>query len=81
MGIKVIKNNGGYLLNQSHYIENVLNKFNHLKIKKVNTPFDLSVKLIKNDGRVVAQFEYASAIDSLYICNKVYKNMHCIYNY
>ena len=42
-----------------------MNKFSHLKIKKVNTPFDPSIKLIKNDGRVVAQLEYAIAIGSL----------------
>ena len=52
-------------MSQSHYIEKVLNKFNHLKIKEANTPFDPSIKLIKNDGRVVAQLEYASAIGSL----------------
>ena len=53
------------MLNQSHYIEKVLNKFSHLNIKEVNTPFDPSIKLVKNDGRAIAQLEYASAIGSL----------------
>ena len=52
-------------LSQTHYIEKVVNKFNHLKIKDANTPFGSSVKLEKNDGRVVAKLRYASAIGSL----------------
>ena len=52
-------------MSQSHYIEKVLNKFNHLEFKECKTPFDPIIKLVKNDGRVVAQLEYASAIRSL----------------
>ena len=52
-------------MNQTHYIEKVVSKFSHLKIKDANTPFDSSVKLEKNDGRAVAQLEYANAIGSL----------------
>ncbi|RVW28531.1 Retrovirus-related Pol polyprotein from transposon TNT 1-94 [Vitis vinifera] len=65
LGIKVKRNSGGYTLNQTHYIEKVVSKFSHLKIKDANTPFDSSIKLEKNDGRSVAQLEYASAIGSL----------------
>ncbi|RVW95711.1 Retrovirus-related Pol polyprotein from transposon TNT 1-94 [Vitis vinifera] len=65
LGIKVKRNSGGYALNQTHYIEKVVSKFCHLKIKDANTPFDSSIKLEKNDGRSVAQLEYASAIGSL----------------
>ncbi|RVW58052.1 Retrovirus-related Pol polyprotein from transposon TNT 1-94 [Vitis vinifera] len=65
LGIKVKRNSGGYALNQTHYIEKVVSKFSHLKIKDANTPFDSSIKLEKNDGRLVAQLEYASAIGSL----------------
>ena len=53
------------MLNQSHYIEKVLNKLSHLTIKEVNTPFDPSIKLVKNDGRAIAQLEYASVIGIL----------------
>ena len=45
-------------------MEKVLNKFNHLEIKEVNTPFDTSIKLLKNNEKVVAQLEYANAIGS-----------------
>ncbi|WJZ81775.1 hypothetical protein VitviT2T_001596 [Vitis vinifera] len=65
LGIKVKRNSGGYVLNQTHYIEKVVSKFSHLKIKDANTPFDSSIKLEKNDGRSVAQLEYTSAIGSL----------------
>ena len=52
-------------MSQTHYIEKVLEKFNHLKIKEANTPFDPSIKLVKNVGRTVAQLEYSSVIGSL----------------
>ena len=60
-------------MSQSHYIEKVLKKFSYLKIKEANIPFDPSIKLIKNDGRVVAQLEYASAIGSLMYATKCTK--------
>uniref|UniRef100_A0A2N9HPB4 Retrovirus-related Pol polyprotein from transposon TNT 1-94-like beta-barrel domain-containing protein n=1 Tax=Fagus sylvatica TaxID=28930 RepID=A0A2N9HPB4_FAGSY len=65
LGIKVKKHSGGYALCQSHYIEKILLKFQYLRIKEVTTPYDSSVKLIENSGKVVAQLEYASAIGSL----------------
>ena len=40
----------------------VLNQFSHLNIKE---PYDISSKLVENDGRTIAQIEYASAIGSL----------------
>ncbi|KAH9768292.1 Integrase catalytic domain-containing protein [Citrus sinensis] len=71
LGVKVNKHSGGYSLCQSHYIEKVLLKFNYLKFKEANTPYDSSIKLLENSGRVVAQLEYASAIGSLMYA------MHC----
>jgi len=43
----------------------VLNKFNHLNIKKANTLYDVFFKLIENIDRLIAQIEYANVIDSL----------------
>jgi hypothetical protein len=57
LGIKVRKHSKGFALCQSHYIEKVLNKFNHLNIKEANTQFDVSFKLTKNTSRSVAQIE------------------------
>lgn len=71
LGINIVKHDHGYALCQLHYIEKMLSKFKHLKFKEYNTPFDSSVKLAKNDGRSIAQLEYASAIGSLMYL------MHC----
>jgi hypothetical protein len=65
LGIKVKRYNGGYSLNQCHYIDKLINKFEHLNFKEANTPYDSSSKLVENSGRVVAQIEYASAIGCL----------------
>jgi hypothetical protein len=71
LGIKVKKHSSGYALNQSHYIEKMLNKFKHLNKKEANTPFDFSMKLNDYCDKTVAQLEYASAIGSfMYV-------MHC----
>ena len=51
LGVKVKKYRGGYALCQSHYIDKVISKFNHLGIKEVNTPLDASSKLVENLGR------------------------------
>ena len=48
LGIKVKKHSGGYALNQSHYTSKVLDKFKHLGIKEANTPYDTTMKLVKN---------------------------------
>ena len=59
------------MLSQTHYVEKVLDKYSHLKIKKAHTPFDSNMKFEKNEGRAVAQLEYANAI-----CNLMYV-AHC----
>ena len=40
LGIKIKRNSEGYALNQTHYIEKVVSKFSHLKIKYSNIPFE-----------------------------------------
>ena len=71
LGIKVKRSESQIFLSQSHYIEKILNKFQHLNIKEFNTPFDSCVKLEKSSGRAVAQLEYASAIGCMMYV------MHC----
>ena len=56
---------------QSHYVEKVLQRFEHLNIKETNTPFNRSIELGENTGRAIAQLEYASAIGSMMY------TMHC----
>ncbi|GJU39262.1 retrovirus-related pol polyprotein from transposon TNT 1-94 [Tanacetum coccineum] len=65
LGIKVKRTNDQISLSQSHYIEKILTKFQHLHIKESNIPFELSVHLEKNSGRFVAQLEYTSVIGCL----------------
>nr|KAJ0190715.1 hypothetical protein LSAT_V11C800406370 [Lactuca sativa] len=65
LGIKVKRTGGQISLSQSHYIEKIMTKFQHLNIKEFNTPFDSSVKLKVNFGRAVAQLEYASVVGSM----------------
>jgi hypothetical protein len=55
----------GFAHCQSYYIEKVLNKFNHLNIKKSNTLFDVSFKLTKNTDKSIAWIEHVSAIGNL----------------
>ena len=51
--IRIVRNENGLVLNQSHYIEKVLKMFNQFDSKPVSTPFDASMKLYHNTGRVV----------------------------
>ncbi|GKA87833.1 zinc finger, CCHC-type containing protein [Tanacetum coccineum] len=71
-GIKVKRHSRGYGLNQYHYIDKIIDKFRHLYIEEANTPYESSCKLVENDGRAVAQIEYASAIGCLMY------DTHCI---
>ena len=71
LGIKIKKYSEGFSLCQSHYVEKVLQRFEHLNIKEANTPFNRSIELGKNTGRAIAQLEYASAIGSMMYA------MHC----
>ena len=67
LGMKIIKTCDGIYLEQSHYIEKILKKYNYHDYKHVVTPFDSSVHLFpaNNDNDVVNQKEYASIIGSL----------------
>ena len=65
LGIKVKRTRSQISLSQSHYIEKILTKFQHLNIKEFNTPFESSVKLGVNSGRALGQLEYASVIGSM----------------
>ena len=54
LGIKIKRHSEGFALCQSHYVEKVLQRFEHLNIKEANTPFDRSIKLGENTERVIA---------------------------
>ena len=65
LGIKITRSEKGISLDQSHYIEKILKKYNYFNCKPACTPYDPSVKLFKNTGDGVRQTEYASIIGSL----------------
>ncbi|GJR58703.1 zinc finger, CCHC-type containing protein [Tanacetum coccineum] len=65
LGIKVKRHSNGYALNQCHYIDMVIDKFQHLNIEEANTPYESSCKQVENNGRVVTQIKYASEIGCL----------------
>ena len=52
-------------MDQSHYIEKILKKYNYFDCKLAYTPYDPSVKLFKNTSDSVRQTEYASITGSL----------------
>ncbi|KAA0061822.1 putative glutathione S-transferase [Cucumis melo var. makuwa] len=64
-GIKITRTENGIFLYQSHYIEKNLKKYIYFESKPACTPYDSSVKLFKNVGRI-NQSEYASIIDLRY---------------
>ena len=71
LGIKIKRHSEGFALCQSHYVEKVFQRFEHLNINEANTPFDQSIKLGENTRRTITQLEYASAIGSTMYA------MHC----
>ncbi|RZB86226.1 Retrovirus-related Pol polyprotein from transposon TNT 1-94 [Glycine soja] len=64
-GFKITRSKEGISLDQSHYIEKILKKYNYFDWKPASTPYDPSVKLFKNTGEGIRQTEYASIIGSL----------------
>ena len=65
LGIKITRSEKGFSLDQSHYIEKILKKYNYFDCKPACTPYHPSIKLFKNIGDSVRQTEYASIIGSL----------------
>ena len=50
LGTKITRTSDGIALDQSHYIEKLLRKYNYFDCKPVCSPYDPSVKLFKNTG-------------------------------
>ena len=64
---KLQKKCDGIFLDQSHYVEKILRKYNFYDHKSVTTPFDSSVHLfpVNNDDEIFNQKDYISIIGSL----------------
>ena len=70
LGMKITKTCDGIFLDQSHYVEKTLRKYNFHDHKSVATPFDSSVHLfpMNNDDEIFNQKDYASLLVSLVVC-------------
>ncbi|KAL0550032.1 hypothetical protein IC582_014528 [Cucumis melo] len=58
LDIKITRTENGTFVDQSHYIEKILKKYNYFDSKLACTPYGSSVKLFKNTGDSVNQSEY-----------------------
>ena len=67
LDMRITKKCDGIFLDQSHYVEKILRKYNFHDHKSVTTPFDSSVHLfpVNNDDEIFNQKYYTSIIDSL----------------
>ena len=65
LNIKLMKNENGITLSQSHYTEKVLSRFGFADCKVAPTPYDASVKLRKFEGQGRDQLRYSQIIGSL----------------
>ena len=65
LNIKLIKEDSGITLSQSHYVEKVLSRFGFMDSKPSLTPYDPSVTLRKNKKIVRDQLRYSQIIGSL----------------
>ena len=65
LGIKITRTSEGLILNQSHYVDKILEKFNKDDSGIARTPLDTSFHLAKNRGEGISQIEYSRIIGSL----------------
>ena len=54
VGIKIIRTSYGLILSQSHYVDNLLEKFNKDNYGISRTPVDVTLHLSKNKGETVS---------------------------
>jgi hypothetical protein len=65
LNIKLIKNESGITLLQSHYVEKILSRFGFIDGKSSPIPYDPSVILRKNKNEPTDQLKYSQIIGSL----------------
>ena len=65
LGIKIIRTLDELMLSQSHYVDNILRKFDKDKPGIARTPVYVTLHLSKNKGESVSQVEYSRVIGSL----------------
>ena len=65
LNIKLINDDNGITLSQSHYVEKILSRFGYVNSKPSPTPYDPSVILRKNKKIAKDQLRYSQIIGSL----------------
>ena len=65
LGMKISRILDGIVLSQSHYVDNILRKFDKDNSGIVKTQIDLTLRLSKNKGESVSQVAYSRVIGSL----------------
>ena len=59
LGIKIKRISNDIILNQSHYVKKILEKFNKNDFEVAKTPLDNSLHLSKNRGESISQVKYS----------------------
>lgn len=78
LGIKILRTPRELMLNQSHYMKKILEKFGHSNCSPVSTSYDSSIHLKKNISNLVAQIDYVRVIGSLnYLLNCIRLDIAC----
>ena len=65
LGIKIKRTSYGLILSQSHYVDNILRKFDKDDSGIARTPVDVTLHFSKNKAESVSQVEYSRVISNL----------------
>ena len=65
LGIRIKRTSDELILSQSHYVDNILGKFDKNNFDIVRTSIDVTLQFSKNKAECVSQAEYSRVIDSL----------------
>jgi hypothetical protein len=75
LGIR-IKSKSTYALDQTHYIKELVNKFNVENAKSIRTPIEVNLNLPTNNSNELPNLPYQSLIGSLMyvaVCSELFK--------
>ena len=65
LGIKIKRTSYGLILSQSHYVDNILRKFDKDNSGIAKTPVDITLHFSKNKAKSISQVKYSRVIGSL----------------
>lgn len=68
LGIRIKWVNKGNAMTQTHYVEEILKRFNYSDCSPMSTAMDPSMELVPNNRNEISQLEYSQAIGySMYV--------------